>query len=276
MTLLLWDRTAKLPLLGLYVSGLVAIAMQWDYWQDAPRMLCLRAGSDLASFVLLTAIAGWLLPKAHWIWRRIRIPAKPDRFPDRWFMLFQAVVFSVACALAIWTALDFGFDGLAKGVALFGLSGRLIGSMGVLMALGGAIVMAWQARPAWRFSWQCASFIAGMFYLSSLRWAGIDPAQTGPWLHRSLVFLVSSAMMTLLCSFGLKKVISAKSDWIGVGQRMAPFFGGATILTLGLILAQKWLLYQYKIGAPLAGTEIIAVALIVAAMLAACLAKIMP
>ena len=84
-------------------------------------------------------------------------------------MLFQAFVFSVACALAIWTALDFGFDGLAKGVALFGLSGRLIGSMGVLMALGGAIVMAWQARPTWRFSWQCASFIAGMLYLSSLR-----------------------------------------------------------------------------------------------------------
>ena len=34
MTLLLWDRAAKLPLLGLYVSGLVAIAMQWDYWQE--------------------------------------------------------------------------------------------------------------------------------------------------------------------------------------------------------------------------------------------------
>ena len=82
-------------------------------------------------------------------------------------------------------------------------------------------------------------------------------------------------MMTLLCSFGLKKVISAKSDWIGVGQRMAPLFGGATILTLGLVLAQKWLLYQNKIGTPMAGTEIIAVALIVAAMLAACLAKIM-
>ena len=29
--LLVWDRAARLPLLGLYVSGLTAIAMQWDY-----------------------------------------------------------------------------------------------------------------------------------------------------------------------------------------------------------------------------------------------------
>ncbi len=270
--LLLWDRAAKLPLLGLYVSGLVAIAMQWDYWQEAPGMLCLRAGSDLAGFFLVISIAGWLLSSARWICRWLWIPDEADRWPGRWFMQLQAFTACIAAALSVWTALDFGFDGLAKGVALFGMSGRLIGITGILMVLGGAIVMAGQTKSAWRMQWQYVSFIAGLFFLSSLRWAGIDRAQPGPWLHRSVVFLVSAAMMTVLCSFGLKKVISGKSDWIGTGRRMTPVFGGVTILTLGLVLAQEWIWCQDKFRVPMVGAEIVAVAVIVAAMLATCLA----
>jgi hypothetical protein len=270
--LLVWDRAARLPLLGLYVSGLTAIAMQWDYWQEPRRMTCLRAGADLAAFAIITALVGWLLPKARWICRWLRIPDEADRWPGQWFMQIQAFVACVAGALGVWVALDFGFDGVAKGVALFGLSGRLVGITTMLMVLGAAIVMAWQAKSAWRVQWQYASFIAGLFFLSSLRWAGIDPAQAGPWLHRGVVLLVSAAMMTLLSSFGLRKVISSKSDWIGIGRRMTPLFGGVTILTLGLVLAQEWIWCQGKTGAPLVTTEVVAVAVIVAAMLAICLA----
>jgi hypothetical protein len=276
IALLVWDRTARLPLLGLYVSGLVAIAMQWNYWHEvrheAPRMLCLRAGSDLAAFALVTALVGWLLPKARWLCRWLWIPDEENRWPIEWFMQVQALVAVAAGTLGVWVALDFGFDGLAKGVALFGTSGRVIGITTMLMVLGAAIVMAWQSKPTWRIQWQYASFIAGLFLLSSLRWSGIDPAQAGPWLHRSVVFLISTAMMTMICSFGLKKVISGKSDWIGVGRRMTPWFGGAAILTLGLVLAQEWMWRQDKIGTPLVGTEIIVVAVIMAAMLATCLA----
>ncbi|MGA2798300.1 MAG: hypothetical protein ABSE63_12020, partial [Thermoguttaceae bacterium] len=269
---LVWDRAVRLSLLGLYVSGLTAIAMQWDYWQESRRMTCLRAGADLASFVIVMALAGWLLPKARWICRWLQIPDEADRWPSEWFMQIQALAACVAGALGVWVALDFGFDGLAKGVALFGLSGRLMGITGLLMVLGGSIVMAWQAKSAWRVQWQYASFVAGLLLLSSLRWAGIDPAQAGPWLHRGVVFLVSATMMTMICSFGLKKVISSNSDWIGIGRRMAPLFGGVSILTLGLVLAQEWFWCQGKIGAPLVTTEVVIVAMIVAAMLATCLA----
>ncbi|MGD0381948.1 MAG: hypothetical protein ABSA77_00405 [Thermoguttaceae bacterium] len=272
IALLLWDRAARWPLLGLYVSGLVAVGMQWDYWQESSRMTCLRAGADLACFAFVTALAGWLLSKARWMCRWLWIPDYAERWPGGWFMQLQAFVACVAGALSVWLALDFGFDGLAKGIALFGLSGRLIGITNMLMVLGAAIVMAWQTKSEWRVQWQYASFIAGLFLLSSFRWAGIDPAQAGPWLHRSVVFLVSAAMMTLLCSFGLKKVISSISDWIATSRRMTPWFGGATILTLALVLGQEWFLYQDKIGTPLVGAEIVAVAVIVAAMLAMCLA----
>jgi hypothetical protein len=272
ITLLLWDRAARLPLLGLYVSGLVAVGMQWDYWQESPRMTCLRAGADLAVFAIVAALAGWLLPKARWMCRWLWIPDYAGRWPGEWFMQLQAFAACIAGALSVWLALDFGFDGLAKDIALFGLSGRLIGITNLLMVLGAAIVMAWQTKSEWRVQWQYASFIAGLFLLSGFRWAGIDPAPSGPWLHRSVVFLVSAAMMTLLCSFGLKKVISSKSDWIATARRMTPLFGGATILTLALVLGQEWISYQDKIGTSLFTGEIVVVAVIVAAMLATCLA----
>ena len=134
--LLVWDRAARLPLLGLYVSGLTAIAMQWDYWQEPQRMLCLRAGADLAAFAIVTALVGWLLPKGRWMCRWLWIPDEADRWPGEWFMQLQALVACVAGALGVWVALDFGFDGVAKGVALFGLSGRLVGITTMLMVLG--------------------------------------------------------------------------------------------------------------------------------------------
>ena len=187
-------------------------------------------------------------------------------------MQLQALFITATTALNVWIVLDFGFDGLGKGIALFGLSGRLSGITSVLMILGASIVMAWQAKPAWRIQWQYAAFVAGLLFLSSLRWAGIDPASAGLWLHRSVVLLISAAMMTLLCSFGLRKVISSKSDWIIAGQRMTPFFGGLTILMLALVLGQEWMLYKDVIGTPLVTAEIVAVAVIVAAMLATCIA----
>jgi hypothetical protein len=270
--LCIWDRTARLPLFGLYVLGLIALSMMWDYLQESPRMLCWRSGSDLAGFVLVAAIAGWLLPKARWICRRLWIPDDADRWAGQWFMQLQVLLVAAATALNVWIVLDFGFDGLGKGIALFGLSGRLSAITSVLMVLGASIVMAWQAKPSWRIQWQYAAFVVGLLFLSSLRWAGIDPASAGLWLHRSVVLLVSAAMMTLLCSFGLRKFIFSKSDWIIAGQRMAPFFGGLTILMLALVLGQEWMLYKDVTGTPLVTAEIVAVAVIVAAMLATCLA----
>jgi len=272
VALCLWDRAVRLPLLGLYISGLIALSMAWDYRAELPRMLCWRAGSDLAGFVLVAAIVGWLLPKVRWICRWLWIPDDADRWPGQWFVQLQALIVSVAAALNVWIALDFGFDGCGKNIALFGLDGRLTVITGNLMILGAAIVMAWQAKSTWCIRWQYAAFIAGLLFLSSLRWTGIDPAQAGPWLHRSVVLLVSAAMMTLLCSFGLRKVISISSDWIRSGQRMAPFFGSLSMLMLALVLVQEWNLYQDIIGTPLATAEIVAVAVIIAAMLATCLA----
>ena len=272
MILCLWDSAARFTLFGLYNLGLIALCMAWNYLREPPRMSCWRAGSDLAGFVLVMAIAGWLLPKLRWICRWLLIPDEADRWPGRWFTHLQALLVAAVAALNVWISMDFGFDGLGRGIALFGFSGRIVGITGILMVLGATIVMAWQAKPAWRISWQYVAFIAGLLFLSSLRWAGIDPTQAGPWLHRGVVLLVSAAMMMLLCSFGLKKVISSKSDWIMAGRRMIPFFNGLTMLMLALVLAQEWLLYQEKIGAPLVTVEIAAVAAIVAVMLAVCLA----
>ncbi len=176
----LWDRSARLPLLGLYISGLIALGMEWEYLHEIPRMLYLRAGSDLAAFVLVTGIVGWLLPKGRRIYSRLLIPDDSDRWPDQWFMQIQAFIALAVMLLNIWVSLDFWFDGLAKGEALFGMSGRLLGITSFLMLLGGAITMAWQAKLSWRTGWQCGSFVIGLLLLCSLRWAGIDLRSPAP------------------------------------------------------------------------------------------------
>jgi hypothetical protein len=238
IALFLWDRTSPNPFFVLYVLGLIALGMEWDYWQEPPRMMCWRAGADAAEFILIAAIIGYLLPKIRWICTRLQIPDYPERWPARWFMRSQMFAASAVAALNVWIALDFGFDGLGKGIALFGMSGRLLGITNILMILGASIVMAWQASHKWRIRWQYASFITGLLFLCTLRWAGINPTQPNLWLHRTIVLLISSAMLTLLCSFGLRKVISKQSDWIPAGRRMIPYFAGLAIFALFLVLIQ--------------------------------------
>ena len=78
VVLCLWDRSARLPLLGLYVLALIAMSMTWDYRGESPRMICWRMGSEPAGFVLVVAIVGWLLPKIREICRWLWIPDDED------------------------------------------------------------------------------------------------------------------------------------------------------------------------------------------------------
>lgn len=267
----LWDRSARLPLFALYVLSLIAICMSWHYRQELPRMLCWRMGSDLAGFILVMSIIGWILPKLRQVCRLVLIPDQPDRWLVKWFTVLQAVIACIAIAFDLWIALDFRFDGLGKGIALFGLDGRLAAVTGSLMILGASILMAWQSESAWRTRWQYMAFIVGLLFMSCLRWAKIDSELVGPWLHRSVVLLVSSTMMTVLTSFGLRKVISKTSDWVVIGKRMSPMFGSLAIFMLGAVLIQEWRFYQPMIGTPLVNAQIVAVGVIIAAMLATCI-----
>ena len=274
----LWDRSSRFALAGLYALGLAAVGMQLCARDIMRHEFIWRTPTDLAGFVLVTALAGWSLPRIKFVWRRIGIPDDPRRWPSGWFMLAQSVLAAIAAMLSARIAIGFGFDGTGTEVALFGLSGRLAGTSGALMLLGATIVMAWQTQRPWRAAWQYAAMAAGVLFTGSLGWAGLDstpgtPTGDAPWLHRSVSLMVPAAMMTLLSGFGLGAVLPKGSDWIAAGRRMTPAFGGLAIVMLAIILAQEGLLFlaDPARGAPMATWAIVIVAVALVLLVAACL-----
>ena len=244
----LWDGASRLPLAGLYALGLAAVGMG-EIWRgfSPGKFFVWGCTCDLAGFVLVTALLGWLLPHIKSASTMLRIPNESTRWSVKWFLPSQALLAAVAAALAAWVSMDFSFDGLGEGVALFGLSGRLAGCPAALMLLGAAILMAWQAHGAWRAAWQWAAMAAGMLFTSSLGWAQLDAAVAfsvgdTPWLHRSANLLLSASMMTLMTRFGLALVLPGQSDWILRARQASPVFGGLALLMLTAVLIQKALL----------------------------------
>lgn len=238
----LWDRAARFPLAGLYALGLIALGMGQIHRGFAPAAFFLWGGvCDLAGFVLVAALLGWVLSRLGPLAARLRIPYEPERWSARWFHGVQALLVSTVAALAVWIALDFSFDGMGKGVALFGLAGRWAACPAALMLIGTAILMAWQSRGPRRAAWQYAAMIAGVFFTSSIGWAALDATSSAPWHGRSVNLLVSASMMTLLTSFGLARVLPRHSDWILRGRRAMPAFAGLALGMLAVVLGQRLL-----------------------------------
>lgn len=259
----LWDRAPRVRWPELYGLGLAAVEMLGLQRGFAPGRYFVWGGlCDLAAFVLIAALLGWLLPRAPRVPAGLRIPAVKLRPVGRWFPPAQAALGLSVAALAGWIAVDTSFDGLGAGVALFGLTGRRAGSPASLMLVGACILMAWQSRPsaspgsdgisssrgAWRAGWQYAAMAAGLLFTSSLGWSSPaisadTAASASVWLQRSERLLLSSAMITLMTGVGLGSVLPRHSDWGPRGRRAMPVFGALTVIVLASVVAQRlfWL-----------------------------------
>lgn len=241
-TFILWDRTATFALTEMYVVGLNSLGMGEIQRGFAPAQFFLwGVVCDLAGFVLVAALVGWVLPRRRPIAGRLRIPVCLGRPSADWFHGLQALLALTVAGLTICIAIDFSFDRLGRGVALFGLAGRWAACPAALMLVGTTILMAWQSRARWRAGWQYAAMVAGMLFTSSLGWAALAATAPEPWHHRSVNLLVSASMMTLLTSVGLARVLSRDSDWIQRGRRAMPAFGGLALSLLAIVVAQRLL-----------------------------------
>ncbi|MCH5375346.1 MAG: hypothetical protein JJ992_15345 [Planctomycetes bacterium] len=238
----LWDRAARLPLASLYGFALIAIGWGWIARNNSPgRMFLWGISCDLAGFALVTALAGWSLPRLRRLVSIWRIPDQPSRWSRRWFDRAQLLLIAMTAALSAWISLDFSFDGTGQDVALFGLSGRATGCMAALMLVGASIVMAWQSTGRWRAVWQYAAMATGIVFTTSVGWARLDavlyPASgTAAWHDRAESLMISAVMMTLLTRIGLPRVVPSGSDWIDRGRRATPFFGGLAVLMFLAVL----------------------------------------
>jgi hypothetical protein len=236
------DVTWRYAMAALYAYALGAVGIAQTLRGFSPgRFFTWGIASDLAGFVLLAALLGWIL---QGVLSRHRLPlgAKLARdWPVEWFLWSQAALTTLAAMLTMWVSLSFSFDGIGQGVALFGLSGRSAGCTAALMLLGTSILMAWQTKGRWRAAWQFAAIAAGMLFTSSLGWARIDAptSAAAAWLQRSTNLLISTTMMTFMTRIGLARVLPRGSDWIPRARRLSPIFGGLAIIMLAAVLLQR-------------------------------------
>jgi hypothetical protein len=240
----LWDPAARFPLAGLYVLGLAAVGMTEIARGLSPGQLLLWGSfTEWTGFMLVTALVGWCLGQFERVTRWLRIPNPPGRWWAGWFNPAQALLATVTAVLAVWVAIDFSFDGMGQGWALFGLTGRWSACPAGLMLLGGLILMAWQTRGTWRAVWQYAAMAAGVLLTSSVGWANLDAADYAPlareaWLDRSVTLMISAGMMTLMTGIGLPRAFPRTSEWVTRGRRAAPAFASLALLMLLAVLIQ--------------------------------------
>jgi len=281
----LWDRSARLVLPGLYFLGLTGLAMLWDIRALGAKHLCWTVAMELSAFGLVSALAGWRLPKAERVWRALRIPLDGERWPSGWFGPVQAVLAAVCAGLSVWVSIALEFDGTTHvplGLAL----GRMAGPLAAAILLAAAIVMAHGSAgilparenagrtPAllrWRLGWQHAAVGLGLLVLSEPGWAAVTPAWGDLWLHRSVILMVAAVVMTLVCGLGMPRVLPAENNWVAAARRSTPVLGGLASLMLVATLVQEGVLYASSGAAPMTPAAIAVVGVALAGLIAGCL-----
>jgi hypothetical protein len=238
----IWDRTARYPLAALYALGLTWLTMT-HLARDLStfRLLVWTVMAEWAGYLLTCAVIGWLLRRAGRAVARLRIPNDDHRWWRAWFLPAQAVLAAGVTLMIVWIAIDFSFDGMAQGTALFGLVGRASTCATALMLLGATIVMAWQSTGLWRAGFQYWAIAAGLMFTTSISWARIGADAEAPGVSRSLYLAISSGMLSLMTGIGFAVALPRTTDWIPCGRRAAPVLAGLSLLLFGFVLI-RWLL----------------------------------
>ncbi len=240
VTICLWDRSARFPLAAFYALGFVWLCMG-HMWRDLTpgRLLIWTVMAEWAGFLLASATVGWLLPWIRPVAAKLRIPDDENRWSRRWFLPVQGLLAAVVVLLVVWIAIDFSFDGVGEGTALFGMVGRASACTTSLMLVGSSMLMAWQSTGAWRVGWQYAAMAAGLLFTTSISWSQIGADAQAPWLSRSLYLAISAGMMTLMTRIGFAVALPRKTDWIPRGRRAAPVFAILSLLMFAFVLVRK-------------------------------------
>jgi hypothetical protein len=226
--LLLWDRTAKFPLVGLYAVGLMALGLALHDMNLAPRDFAWMAPLALAPYVLLTAG----LSRLPNLGKILGLPDRPASWPSSWFVPVQLGVAGLVVALSVWTALDFP-----------DLASRLAGPIAAATLLPAGVLLA--GKFATRL--QLATLAVGVVATAELGWACLNPAghlSSWLWLHRNVYLMGALALLSMLYGLGLSRWLPSSSSWAETSRRIGPVLGALASLAVLVILVQEALLFE--------------------------------
>jgi hypothetical protein len=203
----------------------------------------------LAGYVLLMAA----ISAAFQYWngrQRLRLPDQADNAGVSWYLPAQALVALVVAVLSLALSLEPIYHAQT-------LSGPL--ALGMLIA--GGVLLTLGAPERDHNDVRRATMALAVLVLVELGWAllPLDLAALG--LHRWVILMTALALITGVSAIAHHWL---PQSWAGAAWKLAPLFGGATALTLLVVLGME--ATQFQTGPKRAPVEPWAVTIVLAAM----------
>jgi hypothetical protein len=258
----LWDSWAKLPAAGLYLLGLVAVAMTLDQFDLPPRMIAWTGTSILAAYAILTSYLWSRRRGLLLLADRLRIPHDINRPFAALTWLVPANGILCAVVLAAAYVIDFTFEEVSLRL--------LTGKAAVLQTLAIGLL----ARGEKRSPLQYATLCVGVIGVLAWSWAWLDPTPSGNMINRVVVAAVVLGAMTALYGLGLGKLFPRETEWTKAAGRLVPPLAALGIGAILLVLAieASYTLSGEKVvivPAAIAAVALTLVGLTIAALIAA-------
>jgi hypothetical protein len=249
------DARPRVTPAGLYLTGILGLALALHSARLAPVPLGWWAALALAAYVLLTsavARAGVRFAVLH------PIGGLPEQAPgqyETWFFPAQAIVTAVVVPLTVWTALTFATP-----------AERLAGPVAALLLVGAGVLLAGMASGAWARSLRYAALALGVLPLAEAGWAALGREVPSLWLHHSVLALLAVAALTWVHGVALPRLLRGYPDWADCARRLGPVLGAIASALLLIVLAQEAVLYDTALkSTPMApwAVAVVAVGLLV-------------
>ena len=255
----LWDRFAAYAVAGLYLVGLLMIAIFFDQLRLTPEHLIWALMIAAAVYVLMAAFV-WRSRAPILAWaNRLKIPLRVAATVTElnWLNVFTSVLVIGIVIIAFWSDLTFPEWSLRATAAI---------AVGIT-----ALTFALMAEGVARRMWQRAAVTMFLMGAVLLGWSLLVPGTSGTWLNRAVILMSLMLAAVALFGAGLNRFISREPDWSEAVRDCVPAMTVAAILSLVFVLATE-VYYQIEFGVVQVGfLALTAVALTLTAAVVICI-----
>jgi hypothetical protein len=238
MTACLWDRYAGYAVAGLYLLGLIGLAIALQQLELTQTRFAWSATISLAVYSVLAALL--------WHWReRVIDFAQSFGVPKRinqdvkelaWLSAYSVLAVAAVGLLAYWINVSFVDFGLRISAAL-ALAAQCVTF--ALFAEG-------DDEKHWRRA-AIGIFVTGTILIG---WSWLTPDVDATWLNRSVILMIETFGLTALYGLWLDKANARWPSWTNAARACVPWLLGAGTLALFFCLATE-VSYQLRFGAVL-------------------------
>lgn len=236
MAACVWDKEAKYAVGGLYLAGLVVLALALSQIDLSPTRLGWAGMMALAIYAIATGLV-WRWRETFIQWAtQLKIPRRlqPDVTHLEWLVVFNVLAILVVTALAYWIDLRFVEWTLRTSAAV------------AVAAQGFTLILL--APKAERQRWQKAAFAVFAVGLIFFGWAWLVPGVTGTWLNRAVILMVEMFAVVALFGLELDKALRREPEWAKAVRDCVPYLTASGIVALIFILCTE-VSYQLRFGA---------------------------